>query len=301
MATTKEPFRCLSADTLLAVGGTGSVHRINEFVVLKTPTQYDGVVDPFWSRMAEEAVEYVAEEKTWYSLLDATPHPHILQSFMSTVEGIFLPRMTMDLKYRIITATAQPIDVRAKYRWIKELAAAAASLESLKLAHCDIRPGNVFIDEEEHVKLGDFESITRYGENPTLPVAPHWVWYDKCCGSKHDLFGIGNTIWELSTGVEYNWGTPEDPHFIPDTTGVDFGDVISRCWNFSYSTISDLAQEAEARYLEIAYGAFASVFRKIPFVLSLIGERSARVLKEKELAHGRAIIEKFLIDQTAAV
>ncbi|KAL8832276.1 MAG: hypothetical protein Q9191_000375 [Dirinaria sp. TL-2023a] len=219
---------------------------------------------------------------------------------MSTAEGIFLPRMLTNLKDLIIAAKENQINLQVKYRWTKELAGAATSLESLKLAHCDIRPANTFIDCKEQVKLGDFDTLSRYGEVPVLNVAPAWVWYDTCCGPKHDLFGIGNTLWELFTGTEYDWGVSDDPRFVPSTTEVELGDIMSKCWTSSYESISDLAKETEKRYFRFTYGVFASIVQHTPYLPTLIGEKTARVLNETELAHGRATIEKFLVDQSAA-
>ncbi|KAI4184899.1 MAG: hypothetical protein L6R41_004452 [Letrouitia leprolyta] len=294
------PFKCLSADTIVGQDANGSVHRINDFVVFKVPTNFrpgrDGVI-PLQNEI-QSAEENIAEEKKWYSILGSIPHPHILQSFMSTSEGIFLPLMCTTLKHYISMPGDRPCELRTKYRWTKEIASAAAFLESMQLAHCDFRPLNIFIDSDKHVKLGDFDTISRYGEVPTLDVAPDWVWYDPCCGPKHDLFGIGNTLWELYTGKEYQWGTPEEPRFPPETTGVELGHVISKCWNSEYVTISELVKEVESLYLKLVYGVFAPVIYRAPLLMPLLGEKPARVLSEPELACGRASIEKFLLDQS---
>ncbi|KAL9022952.1 MAG: hypothetical protein Q9196_007454, partial [Gyalolechia fulgens] len=139
--------------------------------------------------------------------------------------------------------------------------------------------------------------MSRYGEAPILGVAPDWVWYDECCGPKHDLFGIGNTLWELYTESEYDWGIPEEPRFPPDTNGVELGHVMTKCWNSSYSSVSDLAVEVELLYLKLVYGIFAPILQRSPWLLSLLGEKTARVLSESELAKGRASVQKFLVDQ----
>ncbi|KAL8942165.1 MAG: hypothetical protein Q9216_001812 [Gyalolechia sp. 2 TL-2023] len=274
ISTENFPFECLSGDTILGRGGSGTVHRINGIVALKTPLNYtpgpDGVT-PLLDEIQRTA-ENIAEEKTWYSILDSDPHPHILQSFMSTTEGIWLPQMPTDLKRCILASSSeQPIELRTKHRWTKEIAAAATFLESMRLAHCDIRPLNVFIDWRNHVKLGDFDTLSRYGEVPTLPVAPVWVWYDKCCGPKHDLFGIGDTLWELYTGQEYDWGTPEEPRFPPDTSGVQLGHVITKCWNSTYPSISDLAEEVGLHLPPVGVRYFCASHPSVSMAVVVIG------------------------------
>ncbi|KAL8948446.1 MAG: hypothetical protein Q9222_005366 [Ikaeria aurantiellina] len=299
----KYPFPCLTADTLLGHGANCYVHRITDLVVLKVQSDHipgpDGTVPRHLRN--EDAGEQIVKEQEWFSIFNAAPHPNILQSFMSTPEGTFLPRMRTDLKQTIFTAKLekQPIEMRLCYRWTKELAAAAAYLESIKLAHCDIKPLNVFIDQNDHVKLGDFDTMTRYGEYPEMSVAPPWIWHEESCSRKQDLFGIGDTLWELFTGNEYQWGVPEEPEFIPDTSDVELGDIISRCWHTTYPSISDLAKETESRYLRLVYGVYAPIIQLAPILSRLAGDWPARILSEKEVAHGRAVSEKFLVDQTS--
>ncbi|KAL8826081.1 MAG: hypothetical protein Q9170_007543 [Blastenia crenularia] len=143
----------------------------------------------------------------------------------------------------------------------------------MQLAHCDIRQLNILLDWDNHAKLADFDTISHYGEIPAIPVAPDWAWYDLCCGPRHDLFGIGDTLWELYTEKKYDWGTPEDPRFPPDTTGVQLGHVISKCWNSEYPSISDLAKEAEFLHLEMVCDVFAPTVHRSAVLLSLLGER----------------------------
>ena len=299
-SSVKLPFHCLSSNTTAGYGGNSSVHYINHLIVLKVPLNYtpgpDGVI-PLKERI-QEAQENVAEEKKWYILLDEAPHPHRLQSFMSTVEGIWLPRMRTDMKHLIVDEAQRPIDRKSKYRWMKELASAATSLECLRVAHCHIRPSNVFIDDSNHVKLGDFDIMSRYGEIPIIPTAPHWVWYDKCTGPRHDIFSMGNTIWELFTGREYEWGTPEKPCFIPHEADMELGDVILKCWKSEYLKVSALENDLRRRYFNVCYGAVGSIFWKMPYLEKLYGATEARTMNKIELARGQASIEEFLIDQT---
>ena len=44
-------------------------------------------------------------------------------------------------------------------RWIMELSNAAAWLEALGYAHTDIRPANLIFDDEDHLKLADFDTM----------------------------------------------------------------------------------------------------------------------------------------------
>lgn len=294
------PFDCLSSDTLLGYGGVSTVHKISKDIVLKTTTLYSRAEDPkqSWHQVNARNQEAISDERNWYLLLDKHPHPNRLQSFISVKEGIFLPRMQTSLKDRLASLDHDLVSLKAKYLWAKEVAAAVASLGELELSHNDIRAANFLLDDQGHIKLADFDNVSFYDAPPPIGTAPDWVWYSNQGGPKHDIFGVGNVLWELFTGAEYDWGDPDHPHFIPDTTDVEHGEIISKCWNRQYESVTELKRETEARYLRLLYGAFASCLLYLPSCFRP-GADGARVLSKAELDAGRAAVEKFLSDQAA--
>lgn len=292
------PFHCLSDDNLLGQGGNSTVHRISDNVVLKTPHRYlvDADGPQHLIQRMEESQIAVEDEKFWYQVLDRDPHPNRVQSLMITKEGIFLPRLRTSLKAVIAESAKSPIDKIAKYRWAMEIAAAVYSLEKLGLAHCDISPRNIFIDDG-HIKLGDFDAMTRYGETPML-FPPDWIWYDRSTSAQHDLFNVGDTLWELFTGQEYDWGTPEAKNEIPDTAGVECGEIMGRCWRQGYVSAVDLKNDLEASVLRIQYGDLARIIQYFPIRNALLGFKQARIMDSNQLAENRHEIEGFLVRES---
>ncbi|KAL8742891.1 MAG: hypothetical protein Q9190_004698 [Brigantiaea leucoxantha] len=189
--------------------------------------------------------------------------------------------------------------MQTKFRWSMELASAVLSLEKLNLAHCDIKASNVLLDHQNSVKLADFDMMSRYGEVPTISH-PDWVWYDACAGPKHDLFCVGGTLWLLFTGSEYEWGTPEEPSFIPSPEGFDCEDIILRCWKREYESAAQIRDTFEAKYLESKYGNFAAIAHWIPCRRILFGEPRAQNLSHREVEEAKAVIEKFLVERTVS-
>ncbi|KAM3516464.1 hypothetical protein NHJ13051_009889 [Beauveria bassiana] len=51
-------------------------------------------------------------------------------------------------------------------QWATELAGAIAWLESLGVAHGDLRPDNILLDRHDHIKLADFDSVAKMGSEP---------------------------------------------------------------------------------------------------------------------------------------
>jgi len=81
---------------------------------------------------------------------------------------LLMPLYPCDLKRRIITSktkmslTGKGIieDEKLIYRWLSEIAEALYQIHLLKIVHRDIKPENIFLDNEEHIKLGDFGVAT---------------------------------------------------------------------------------------------------------------------------------------------
>jgi serine/threonine protein kinase len=57
-------------------------------------------------------------------------------------------------------------------RWIQQLADAGACIESLGYAHGDINPRNILVDDDDGVKLIDFDHALEIGANLDVGDAP---------------------------------------------------------------------------------------------------------------------------------
>jgi serine/threonine protein kinase len=93
-----------------------------------------------------------------------------------------------------------------------ELSNAGAWLESLGHAHCDIRPPNILLDGNDHLKLTDFDSVTKIGERYD-GAAPPWARIlgpesgDENgtfghCGAKTEQFATGSILYYATRGHE---------------------------------------------------------------------------------------------------
>lgn len=64
----------------------------------------------------------------------------------------------------------EPLPLRLE--WMNDLAQAIAFLESLRLAHGDLRPKNVLLDRNR-LKLSDFDSAAKIGTIYEACMAPY--------------------------------------------------------------------------------------------------------------------------------
>lgn len=156
-----------------------------------------------------------------------------------------------------------------------ELAQAIAFLESLNLAHGDLRPDNVLIDDRNKIKVIDFDNTAEFG-TPFWALQPPWGRrlrkdepdYDTpgCMGGllgpRTEQFALGSIYYYINYGMEVYGNT------ILSTTMRDRGvalhkllramqfpvlvgdalidKLIHQCWHNQFPTIASVAMSTKA-------------------------------------------------------
>lgn len=192
--------------------------------------------------MAEDSTASIQREQEVFRRLAAAGyHPNIIQSIQHTSEGIFMPRMKMDLPTRLVDDTNPSSFYRA--RWINQLVSAAAWLEGKGLAHGDIRPDNILLDFEDRIKLADFGSCVEVGTKLIKPDAPYWDCHNQLAGPLTEQFALGSCIYYIVEGREPEIDSTGDKvrfYEVPDSFGIPFGSVMFDCWMLQYDSIADM-------------------------------------------------------------
>lgn len=101
-----------------------------------------------------------------------------------------------------------------KRRMFYEICRAVAYLHSRNVAHRDIKPENIFIDEEMHVRLGDFGLVREAEDGQILNTvcgtlcysAPELILQGHYDGKKVDVWGLGIVLFCMEVG-EMPWTT----------------------------------------------------------------------------------------------
>ncbi|KND88519.1 putative serine/threonine-protein kinase FMP48 [Tolypocladium ophioglossoides CBS 100239] len=207
---------------LLSLGSTGFAFKLNDHVVVKKV------------RPGREA--NMAREQNVFAILERhPPSPYIIRRFYGTEEAIFLEyapegdlasllreQQLKDDPSRQVTGIVKRQPLEHCFLWMKQLGAAAAWLETLGLAHCDIRPGNMLLCHSGRVKLADFDRTIGIGEEmlsgtePFARLLGDEGGLDRGtygnAGCRSEQFAVGSVFYSLTRGhdpFEDEWWGPD--------------------------------------------------------------------------------------------
>ncbi|HEU5144906.1 MAG TPA: protein kinase [Dermatophilaceae bacterium] len=190
----------------LAVGGMGGVHvamdqRLGRRVAVKLLREDLAASHEFVERFRREA-----------HMVAGLNHPNIAQVFdygqdgrahfivMELVEGADLARLLAE-RHRL--APAEVVDIAG------QVCAALAAAHRAGVVHRDIKPGNVIIGPEGHVKVTDFGIARALGEAPltqtgsvmgTAQYLPPEQSTGQPATPASDLYSLGVLIYQMLTG-----------------------------------------------------------------------------------------------------
>jgi atypical protein kinase C zeta type len=131
--------------------------------------------------------ERICNEYRIFDLLEIYPRcPDLVRSFLRLPNANFLQLLsggTLDQRLRL-RQTRDPKTKRVLnvedgeprclvLRWMAEFSNAAAWLESLGYVHGDIRPSNLLLDGDDHLKLTDFDNTAAVGTAFEVGIAPY--------------------------------------------------------------------------------------------------------------------------------
>ncbi|KAJ5369313.1 uncharacterized protein N7496_009073 [Penicillium cataractarum] len=251
-------------------GGISFVYEVHPLIVVKVPKSGEFEREQFHKEL--EIYRIFAQNR---------PCPSIVQCFLFSDNGIFLEYMRdMSLSSRIqknhvrdqetmvVTKVEKLEPLSLRKEWMNDLAEAVAFLESLNLAHGDLRPENILLDRNR-LKLSDFDCAAEIGTNYEACMAPYGRILNSNdvdqgeCGTfgflspRTEQFALGSLFYLINYGFEVYGDRclTEDPYEhgpkvvdllqnmeFPKLDGDPLIDsVIKKCWHHKYVTVSELA------------------------------------------------------------
>ncbi|KAJ8603883.1 hypothetical protein MRB53_042018 [Persea americana] len=198
---------------------------------------------------------YIAQEIEFHKILMRSPHPHIVRCLLHTPYGFFMDFHPCNLAERM----KQPIVIRLQHQWIAQLASALSHLEALRIAHGDLRPPNILLDASDNIKLADFDSSAKYGEQLQAEEEPYVRLDEKCelplASATSEMYALGSCVYYVRFGREppirpmrevvgecRKSGFPIPPEIEPHDTGGDavYGEIIVKCWNGRFGSLAQV-------------------------------------------------------------
>ncbi|KAG6002127.1 hypothetical protein E4U43_001167 [Claviceps pusilla] len=258
--------RSVAEAPFLSFGGSGLVYKLSDGIAVKI------------SRPDHE--EFITREQKIFEILNRQPvSPYIIQHFHNTPTAIFLEYVPGGTLHSILT-DQQVRDEKLMQkvlrveklqteqdcvRWMRQLAAAAAWLEMLGLAHCDIRPVNMLLSAAQNVKLVDFDHTRKIGQRLDYLTEPFARMLGDEAGEEQGTFGkagcqqeqfaIGSVLYTLTRGhepYELEWWGHEHWSIVDEKlknmefpvlgSNEKYDDIIGDCWHGRYESIAQLAE-----------------------------------------------------------
>lgn len=157
-------------------------------------------------RIGSQTEKLLQESALQCKLLD---HPNIVKLLtVDIIDNIIIMVMEYvkgtDLE-KLIDKKAQ-LDIPAALKYLRQILSAIRFAQELKVIHRDIRPSNVLIDENDHVKITDFGTstilndrqfaTTRIGSPPYM--APEQ--FEGRAVLASDIYSVGCLFYEMATG-----------------------------------------------------------------------------------------------------
>jgi serine/threonine protein kinase len=142
----------------------------------------------------------------------------------------------------------EPLSLRLT--WMNDLSHGVAFLESLGLAHGDLRPENILLDRDR-LKLSDFDCTAKFGSEGTPgKLSPRTEQF--ALGSLYYLINYGFEVYgdrclgDDPSGKEHGpvVGDLLQKMIFPELNGNPMIDsIITKCWHGEYKSIAGLAAD----------------------------------------------------------
>ncbi|RAL06391.1 kinase-like protein [Aspergillus ibericus CBS 121593] len=255
-------------------GGISFVYEVHPRIVVKVPKSGE-----------YEREQFHRETKIYEIFSQHSPCCSVVQCFFHTDNGIFLEYMrdgslssriqnnqAKDQQTMIVTKVEKLEPLFLRKKWMNDLAQAVAFLESLGLAHGDLRPENVLLDRDR-LKLSDFDCTAKLGEDFEACVAPYGRLLNSSemnygrpgtsgfLSSRTELFALGSLYYLINYGFEVygDRSLTEDPkehgpklvellqnkEYPTLDSNPMIDDIISKCWHNNYATVAELAAHTD--------------------------------------------------------
>jgi len=200
----------------------------------------------------QEAVATIEREKNIFAILGT--HQSIIQLHWVSERGLcfeYYPKGSLRAYYKTMSPSLP--DISTRIRWCHQIMEGIAFIHSKDIVHNDISARNVLISQSMDIKICDFGSATKVGEEVLDMPEERYTKYRRgrvYARVQDDLFAVGSLFYEIMEGsqpyqdikspeVRRRFNSlvfPPLDHMQPDYLAR----VVRKCWNEEYNSISEL-------------------------------------------------------------
>ncbi len=193
-------------DAFVASGGMGAVYRVTD---LKRSVPL--AMKVLHAELAEDPSAFKSFQREARAL-QKLAHPNIVPFYgvYQTLDFAFLLERFIDgpsLKDVLRRQRGDPLPIREALVYLKALSAALGYAHANGVVHCDVKPGNVMLDQGGNIFLTDF-GIARHADSSTTTLAgagaPAYMAPEQIRGKivtpATDIYALGIILFEILTG-----------------------------------------------------------------------------------------------------
>ncbi|KKZ62854.1 hypothetical protein EMCG_02788 [[Emmonsia] crescens] len=231
-----------SGSTIFGVGGHSVLLSITEDIAAKVSLKRDG--------------QHVRHEQSIFELLNQAPCPYIMHSFLCAPDITYMQLFKNGTLYERMSMIGKP---RHVLQWMLQLSEAVACLESLGYTHGDLNPRNILLDNQDQLRLVDFDHAVKTGDDLDVGYEPYvraikagqqigGGTYGKA-GPITEQFALGSIFWYMSRGTEL-YAELDGPDKVGRLIEGEFPIVnrenpidglICDCWHGEFGSIAELS------------------------------------------------------------
>ncbi|DAA72703.1 TPA_exp: putative Rho-associated protein kinase [Trichophyton benhamiae CBS 112371] len=203
--------------------------------------------------------EHLLHEQSVFQLIASEPCKHIAHSLFTGPDVIFMELFPNGTLYDRLWKADKPYPV---LQWMQQLCDAAACLESVGYAHGDINPRNILFDDQDQIRLIDYDYALKVGETVEVGFEPY-VRHRKedygIAGPDTEQFALGSVFWFMSRGTEL-YADIDGAERVNRLIGCKFPElnvesdpidaIIYDCWHGKFESIAALARRVQQTVLD---------------------------------------------------
>ncbi|TQV94719.1 Rho-associated protein kinase [Cordyceps javanica] len=229
--------------SVFGIGGHSALLRVSSALVAKVSL--------------EPGDERLRNEQTVFESLAEVGCPNLVRCYLRAADVSFLELVANGTLHDRISIITKP---RPILHWMLQLSHAAACLETLGHSHGDINPLNILLDDNDQIKLIDFDHSLKVGDDLDVGYEPYVRQRRKpigglfgVAGPVTEQFALGSVFWYMTRGSEL-YSELEGPDQVdrlldgifPTTDPQDPIDrIIRNCWDGYYLRIADLVNDIQ--------------------------------------------------------